>query len=80
MVVVLSKMEVRTEGLIQPVVQPLQTKSDIFAFFFFASSHVSPSRSPAPLLSLLPSALFSVLRHGGADNEWSARSKAVSYT
>lgn len=52
----MSKMEVRTEGLIQPVVQPLQTKSDIFAFFFFASSHVSPSRSPAqsaPLCSVL---------------------------
>lgn len=35
---------------------------------------------PVLPLSLLPSALFSVLRHGGADNEWSARSKAVSYT
>lgn len=59
MVVVLSKMEVRTEGLIQPVVQPLQTKSDIFAFFLFCllSCFTFPfSRSfaqSAPLCSVL---------------------------
>lgn len=66
-------MEVRTQGSIQPVVQPLQTKSDRVHLCLCASSHVSPRPLSLSVVQSVP--LCSVLY---PEAEWSRQRLACS--